>query len=298
MTHSYKSSARRRASATPKRTGTSQHRPLHHSVWWTAVPIVTVVLAVLTFVAIALGSGSGPGASPLRVGAALGISSGAAAAPAPVQRAVASVDRATLRAVGVPRGLTGPTRVSDDRMPLAGPDGKPEILYVGAEYCPYCAAERWALVVALSQFGSFSGLEETHSSSSDVYPDTSTLSFYGSTFSSPDLDFSSVELATDQAVAGRYPSLQELTPGQQSVLDTYDQAPYTSQAGAIPFIDVDNRFVMIGASYDPAVLQGKSVAQVASALSRPHSPIAQAVDGTANLIVAAISHATGVRPNR
>ena len=31
--------------------------------------------------------------------------------------------------------------------------GKPEILYVGAEYCPYCAAERWAMVVALSRFG-------------------------------------------------------------------------------------------------------------------------------------------------
>ena len=34
----------------------------------------------------------------------------------------------------------------------------PEILYMGAEYCPYCAAQRWATIVALSRFGTWSGL--------------------------------------------------------------------------------------------------------------------------------------------
>ena len=97
----------------------------------------------------------------------------------------------------------------------------------------------------------------------------------------------------------RYRSLQKLTSGQQSVLEVYDQPPYRPQAGAIPFINVDNRFVMIGGSYDPSVLQGESVAQIAKALSRPSSPIAKAVDGTANPLVAAIStRATGVQPSR
>src|SRR5215471_17073708 len=31
--------------------------------------------------------------------------------------------------------------------------GKPEMLYIGAEYCPYCAAMRWSMAVALSRFG-------------------------------------------------------------------------------------------------------------------------------------------------
>ena len=31
-------------------------------------------------------------------------------------------------------------------------DGKPELLYLGAEYCPFCAAQRWAMVNALSRF--------------------------------------------------------------------------------------------------------------------------------------------------
>ena len=34
----------------------------------------------------------------------------------------------------------------------------PEILYMGAEYCPYCAAQRWSTIIALSRFGKFSGL--------------------------------------------------------------------------------------------------------------------------------------------
>src|SRR5438270_1263439 len=30
---------------------------------------------------------------------------------------------------------------------------KPVFLFVGAQYCPFCAAERWAVVKALSRFG-------------------------------------------------------------------------------------------------------------------------------------------------
>jgi hypothetical protein len=43
--------------------------------------------------------------------------------------------------------------------------GKPELLYAGEDFCPYCSAEQWALVVALSRFGTFTGLNEVRSSS-------------------------------------------------------------------------------------------------------------------------------------
>lgn len=272
--------------------------------WWTAAPIAAVVVVVVILVAVAAGSSSPPRASGLSVGSPTGsgagsvIGSGVVPASASVQVAVSAVSQATLRGVGTPPGLVRPTPVIGDHALLAGAEGKPEVLYVGAEYCPYCAAQRWPLAVALSHFGTFTGLGTTHSSTSDVYPDTNTLSFYGSTYMSPVLDFSPVELATNQAVGGQYPSLQKLTPSQQSVLDAYDRAPYTSQPGAIPFIDIGNGAVMIGASYDPAVLQGKSAAQIADALSHPSSAIAHAVDGTANLLVSAITRATGLRPIR
>jgi len=52
--------------------------------------------------------------------------------------------------------------------------GKPEALYIGAEFCPYCALQQWRLGVALSRFGAFSKLRTVHSSSIDLYPNTPT----------------------------------------------------------------------------------------------------------------------------
>src|SRR4051812_39000218 len=76
-------------------------------------------------------------------------------ASASVLRSVAQVPQSTLAAVGV-RAVTGwPKRIAD--APLTQGE-KPLILYVGAEYCPFCAAERWSLVQALSRFGTFHDL--------------------------------------------------------------------------------------------------------------------------------------------
>ena len=62
------------------------------------------------------------------------------------------------------------------------------MVFVGAEFCPYCALERWALVVALFRFGTFSNLGQTISSSStDVYPGLQSWSFKDSTFTSSSL---------------------------------------------------------------------------------------------------------------
>jgi hypothetical protein len=106
----------------------------------------------------------------------------------------------------------------------------------------------------------------------------------------------SVELQANELVGGSYPTLQTLSPWQQSVLNTYDRAPYSSQLDSIPFLDLGNRFVVVGAGYDPSVLQGKSLRQIAGALSNPHSAIAQGIDGTANTLTAAICQLTGGQP--
>ena len=75
--------------------------------------------------------------------------------------------------------------------------GKPEVLYMGAEYCPFCAAQRWAMVNALSRFGTFTGLTTTHSSSTDADPNTPTWTFYKSTYKSNYINFTSVEETTN-----------------------------------------------------------------------------------------------------
>ena len=92
--------------------------------------------------------------------------------------------------------------------------GKPEMLYIGAEYCPYCAFERWGMIVALSRFGSFSGLSTVHSSSTDQFPNTPTWTFYKSSYTSKYLTFTTVEQTTnvpDSSSPLGYVPLQSLT---------------------------------------------------------------------------------------
>ena len=196
----------------------------------------------------------------------------------------------SLDAVGSPSGDSLPTVISGSSI-LKDEDGKPIVTYVGAEYCPYCAAERWALAVALSRFGTFTNLSATHSASNDVYPNTQTLSFYGSSYSSPYVDFQPVEEATNQVVNGSYQTLQTPTAAQTALLTKYDSA------GSIPFLDIANKYVVTGSSYSPQVLQGLSRDQIAAQLSDPSSAVAQAIDGTANDITAAICNVTGNQPS-
>ncbi|MEM3791396.1 MAG: DUF929 family protein, partial [Candidatus Micrarchaeaceae archaeon] len=46
--------------------------------------------------------------------------------------------------------------------------GKPAVVYIGAEYCPFCAAERWALIIALMRFGNLSNISYMVSSPTDI----------------------------------------------------------------------------------------------------------------------------------
>ncbi len=196
-----------------------------------------------------------------------------------------------LEEVGLPVDLNPPLPLSGQ--PALTDRGKPAVVYVGAEFCPFCAVARWALVVALSKFGTFSNLGQAiSSSSSDVYPGIRSWSFYGSSYSSPHLVFDSAEVAS-----GASSPLGSLSPLQQRVFSKYDQAPYTPSraTGAIPFIDVANRYLQIGADADPSVLEGLSLDQIAADLHYPSSPVAQALDGSANYLIAALCSVVGRR---
>ena len=183
-------------------------------------------------------------------------------------------------------------------------NGKPEMLYMGAEYCPYCAAARWSMIVALSRFGTFSGLQTIHSASvngagsAEPDPNTPTWTFANAKYTSPYLAFSTVELQTNipDSSTGSYTNLQTPTSAQQALLTKYDAAPYTTEPGAIPFMDFGNKYVSIGSPYDPGVLAGLSWSTIASDLHNPSSPVAKAVNGTANYITAAICQMTGNQP--
>jgi thiol-disulfide isomerase/thioredoxin len=220
-------------------------------------------------------------------------------APAAVVKAATSVAASVAQAVGTPSVVSPPQLLQGQ--PLLTVAGKPAVIYVGAEYCPFCAAERWPAVVALSRFGTFSHLGETHSSDVDVYPGTQTFSFYGSTFTSHYIVFDPTETNTNRpSPDGGYAALQPLRGIARKAFLKYDSPPFVSQAnaGAIPFYDFGNKVLVSGASYSPQVLQGLSASQIASALSKPSNPVAQAVVGTANYLTAAICRLTNNQPAR
>jgi len=214
-----------------------------------------------------------------------------------VIRALTNVPAAALDSVGVGKGITPPSAIAAGAPPVTS-NGKPQILYVGAEYCPFCAAERWPMVIALSRFGTFSGLGLSTSSATDVFPSTPTVTFHGSSYTSDVIAFDGVETNTNQLAASglSYEPLDTLTAQQQRLMQTFDAPPYTSQAGVIPFSLFGNRYVVIGSSFAPDVLQGKTWQEIASASSDPSSPVAKQVLAAANVLTAAICDVTGGQP--
>ncbi len=235
----------------------------------------------------------------------------AAVATASMQTAVfsdiANVPASALNQAGA--GPSGSNAIDPLQLPRkkAAPltlDGKPEMLYVGAEYCPFCAAERWAMAVALSRFGTFTGLHLIHSDSDDIYSNTMTLSFYKSTYTSKYLTFVPVETTTETKA-----TLQTPTSAQDKLMNTYDVPPYvpsTEYNDSFPFIDIGNEYIDDGAQYVPSVLgsvenedpshYGLTWLQIAQDLRNPSSLVGQSILGTANDLTAAICKVTHGQP--
>jgi len=246
-----------------------------------------VVVIVIVFIILAKGVANSPSSNTKTGDSTL-------ASPA-VLKAVTTVKSSVFETVGagsvqkLPEPITAPALTQG---------GKPRIVYIGAEYCPYCAAERWGMVVALSRFGTFSNLHQSHSATQDVFPNTQTFSFHGSSYTSQYLVFNGVETTSNQQQGSSYAPLDTPTSDEQALLSTYDNAPYVaaSSAGSIPFVDFGGRYLISGASYDPQLLQGKSADQIASGLSDPNNAATKGIIGTANAITAAICKLTDGQP--
>jgi hypothetical protein len=256
--------------------------------------IIAVVAVVLAFVIFKLNSNS---TSPAAGSASNGPTGSALTA---VVDKVTSVPTSVSDAVGDGGSAVlssgKPTTISGT--PLTA-NGKPEMLYMGAEYCPYCAAERWAMIVALSRFGTFSGLATVHSAAAngagqaEPYPNTPTWTFANASYSSPYLTFTPVETNTNipDTATRAYTTLQTPTAAQQALITKYD-GPNQS----IPFIDFGNKYMISGATYFPTGFAALGWSQIAADLHNPDSAVAKSVLGTANYITAAICKMTGNQP--
>ncbi len=268
---------------------------------WGAVFLVIVIVAVVVAVKLSGSSSSS--------------SKAASSQPAPtsVVKDVTTIPLSEFDSVGVPSkslsstiSFNPPIKITKSQPPLVD-NGKPEVFYYGAEYCPFCATERWPVVVALSRFGTFSHLRITTSSAIDVYPQTNTFSFYKSSFASPYLSFVPVEYETNKPLAsgGGYTTLMTPTKTESALVAKYDGPPYTgpatstSSSGAIPipFVDIGNKVIISGASYNPALLSGLNWYQIASQVKGGNTTLGKAVIGVANYITGAICSITKDQPS-
>jgi thiol-disulfide isomerase/thioredoxin len=207
-------------------------------------------------------------------------------APASVVKDVSSVPASTFNSIGAVSGIGGLTHIGGTTLTQGG---KPVVLYIGAEYCPFCAAERWPLVAALSRFGTFTDLGATHSATNDVYPNTATFSFHGARYSSKYVALQTVELYGNRPVNGSYPPLEIPTAQQNALIRKYDPK------GTIPFIYFGT-YLQTDASYNPQILAGMTMEQVGRAVGDTNTDQSVAILGSANQLTAAICAETGGRP--
>ncbi|MDA4118578.1 MAG: DUF929 domain-containing protein [Thaumarchaeota archaeon] len=212
-----------------------------------------------------------------------------------IMTAVTGVSTNTLSAVGQgPSGILSPSPAPSTSSGNLTLNGKPEVLYIGGEYCPYCAAERWAMLVAFSKFGNFTGVQYMQSSAGDVYASTSTFTFANANYSSKYITFVTVEYwdRNDQVKGA-------LTSGQQALFSQFDSNQN------IPFVDFGNKYLVMGAQYLPSALRVGDSAQgapynwtlIASQLNNSSNVIAQNVDGAANRMISAICKIDGAQPS-
>lgn len=177
-------------------------------------------------------------------------------------------------------------KVSDTPVTL---ENKPYFLYVGAQFCPFCAAERWSIVKALSNFGSWSGLGPDISADEEAgFSKIPTYNFVNATYESQYISYGHKETADRN---GKPIPGQELTDFEKKWFNQYDPT------GGVPFLFINGKYVQLSSGYSPSLLQGKTYEQVkADVDSNANAPYVTAINREADIITAYLCKATNNQP--
>jgi len=208
-----------------------------------------------------------------------------------VVSAIKGVSDQTLSTIGVPSGVIVPNKITGQTLTSGG---KPEVFYLGGDYCPYCAVERWSLLIALSHFGNFSGLQYMVSSSTDVNSNSPTFTFSNSTGFTYSSDYVAFVPVEEFDRSGN--QIVTLTADQKNLVTLYDTCPSTGQNGGIPFVDVANAYAVACGAQTSLSVSGGNWTAIASQLDNAGSTTAQQLDGAANTLIAAICNVDGGLP--
>ena len=284
-----KSQSRTVAPAKKSRALTGQKSRRSGLVGWIAIGAVVVVVAVIVGISM---SGSSSKSDPTTF----------TKAPASVVDVVTSIPTSSFdSATATPTGAALLTTTGQKILKVANSSGKvlPYVYYDGAEYCPYCAAQRWAIVATLARFGTISNLGlMTSGPSPEVYPSTNTFTFVKSSYDSKYVTFDSTENFTNIPSGGSYVPLQKRSAFNTRLVNKYDYPPFVPEAqkGGWPFMDFGNQVLAPGPTYSPSYLAGLNWQQIADTLKTPSDPVAQQILVSSNLLSASICHIDGQQP--
>jgi len=160
-------------------------------------------------------------------------------------------------------------------------NGKPVVVYVGAEFCPYCAVERWALIMALERFGNFTNLHYTTSANDEG--DYATFTFVGSSYASNYIAFRGYE------EEDRSQNPLQTVPGNYS-------AVWSTSGNGFPFLDFGNTYLIKASVLPfPDIIGGKNWTAILNDISTSDSVGLQIREG-ANLITGVICKITQGAP--
>ncbi len=281
--------APRRASARQSIVRARQRRLYLAGGLVTVIVVAAAVLVAVSFIS------NGKASSPTRSAV------GQFVLPPGVQSAVEAVPTAKLVAAALSKNnYAAPLQALPAKNEILTSAGKPEIVYIGADSCPFCAGERWALVMALSKFGTFSKLMGTTSSAVDTNPSTPTFSFYGSNYSSQHISFVPVETTTNRydPSIGSYQPLQQPSAFERSLYSKWDRPPYTSQAGGIPFVYLAGRYLLTGGQYDASKIAGWQMLRAADYITAGNNPTSLGAEAAAGHLIGEICSLTHDQPAR
>jgi thiol-disulfide isomerase/thioredoxin len=167
--------------------------------------------------------------------------------------------------------------------------GKPLVFFMGAEWCPFCASERWGLVEATSRFGKWSGLRELRSrEGQDYFPALATYDLSQATYTSDYISIRHKEVATVEG-----DPLQKLGSFEEGLVNGYDKL------GSVPFLFASGpvgRYT-VELPFSPGLLDGQGFASLRKevAAAAP-TPAVEAIDGQADAITALICKLDGRQP--
>ncbi len=278
------------ATAKKSRAVTGHKKSRSGLTGWVAVAAVLIAVGVIVVVSL---SGSSDSTSKYTF----------EKAPASVVDPVTTVPLASFNgatsAPGVPGAPLLPTKGQEIlKVKNAVGEALPYVYYDGSEHCPYCAAQRWAIVAALARFGTFSNLGLTTSSAVDVFPSTNTFTFWKAKYVSKYLTFASTENLTNIVSGNSYLPLQKRSAFNTKLVNKYDNPPFVPESlkGGWPYMDFANQVIVPGPTFSPSYLQGMTWQEIADTLKYPQTPVAQQILTAANYLSAAVCAIDGQQP--